>query len=423
MRVTIVGGGIAGMATAMVLEQAGNVEYEVLEQAPAFSEIGAGVQIPTNGARVLVHHGLQDEMEPSAVRSEGTWYRDFASGELIHMSPLGAAGEQRYGSPYYQVHRAHLLDVLTRAVPTWKVRLNSHVDSVVQSDAGCEVRLSDGDTVTSDVVIAADGIHSTVRKHVVDTPPPTFSGMLAWRALIPRESLEGIDLGFGCHGWWGPGRSAVVFWCDGGERLNLVGIVPADEVKQESWTQVGDIDDFRASFRGACPAVERIVHAVDKPFITGIYDREPLETLFRGGVALIGDSAHPFLPYLANGATQALEDAHVIGTLLSRDAQTDRPVTETLREYEARRLARVTHVQQVSRDMEAIYHLADPVAIEARNKRLRQTMTEDPNASWMRDWLWGYDVIADTQLPLEESRAARQEIPDVRGRQNAASAS
>lgn len=413
MKVVIVGGGIGGMAAAMVLERHRAVEYEVLEQAPAFSEIGAGVQIPTNGAQVLMHHGVQDELEPSAVRSEGTWYRDFRTGELIHHSPLGTVGEQRYGAPYFQVHRAHLLQVLANRVPLDRVRFGAEVVGVSQDDDGAEVQLQDGSVVRGDVVIGADGIHSTVRDAVADVPEPTFSGMLAWRALIPRERLDGVDLEFGCHGFWGANRSAVVFWVDGGERMNFVGIVPADEVQQESWTQVGDISDLRASFEGSCPLVERVVHAIDRPFLTGIFDRPPIETMSRGRIALLGDAAHPVLPYMANGATQALEDAHVLSTLLSKRG--DEPLEPLLEEYSVRRLGRVAHVQKASADMEATYHLADPDAIARRNERLRNTMESDPNASWLRDWLWGYDVVADTELPLEEAEVAKESIPDLRG--------
>ena len=232
----------------------------------------------------------------------------------------------------------------------------------------------------------------------------TSPDYLCWRALIPAERLEGVAVPPSCTAWWGPDRSAVVFWVDGGRAMNFVGTVPSAEVKAESWNQRGKVSDLRASYAGACEPLNTIVEAITDPLITGIYTRPVLDTWHTDRVALLGDACHPIWPFLANGATQALEDAYVLARCLSRVGTT--PLSEALAEFQTRRFRRVTDVARVSREMAVTYHMSDPTQIASRNAAMKERAVSDPHGQWLRGWLWGYDVITAADEPLDIVNAA-----------------
>lgn len=401
MRAIIIGGGIGGLATARALTVNGIDDYVVLEQAPQLSEVGAGVQVTNNAARAIDHLGLLAELGRDAVYSEGSRYRDLATGEIILDTPAGEDAHRRYGSPYYQVHRARLLDVLERSLDPGRVRLGTRVRAVRQHAGGAVVELENGEVLEADVVIGADGIHSVVRHTFAPPGEPEFSGILGWRALIPRERAESLGLDHRQHSWWGDNRSVVAYWIDGGETLNFLGMVPSTEVHAESWKSHGDPEELRRSFRGSCETITAMVDMIDDAFITGVFDRPPLEHIVDGRVALLGDAAHPLWPFLANGAAQSLEDAVVLARCLAR-AGSD-AVAEGLADYERRRLPRVTYVQVRSRDMEHLCHMSDPERVRNRNATFRAKTAEDPSGGWLRDWLWGYDAVAAADAPVVEA--------------------
>lgn len=401
MRVVIVGGGIGGLATARALTCNGVDDYIVLEQAPELTEIGAGVQVTNNATRVLEYLGLVDELRKTETMSEGSTYRDLVTDEVIYDTPAGEYAEKRYGVPYFQIHRRKFLDLLKRSVPSSKVRLGSRCVRVHQDDREVVVELEGGAVVTGDVLVGADGIHSVVRSTLVPPEEPVFSGLLGWRSLIPYEKAKVLGLDRWHYQWWGPHRSITSYWVNGGSLLNFLGVVPSTEVHAESWKTHGDIAQLRESFQGSCPRVTAMINLVDEAFITGIFDRPPLERYVDRRVAVIGDAAHPLWPFLANGAAQSLEDAVVIGRCLAR-ANAD-GVVAALEDYQRRRLPRANYVQRRSRELEKPSHMSDAVQIRERNRRLAAKMASDPTGSWMRDWLWGYDAVAAADAPIEST--------------------
>jgi len=412
VKILICGGGIGGLMVAVALHRQGHRDVCVLEQAPSIHAVGAGVQLAANATRVLRHYGMMPALEQVGVRSLGTWYKDLRTDEMLHQSMAGEWGEATYGAPNMFVHRKDLQAMLLDALPTGWLRTGAHVQQVRDEGSQAEVLLADGTRLAADLVIGADGLNSRTRDGVVPGIAPEFSGVVTWRALIPAERLRaaGIALEAACHDWMGPDRIVAVYWCAGGQLLNLLAAIPAAEPTAESWSTSDASGLLARSFADAHPRVKAILDCIDTPFVTGIFDRPPLERFHRGRVVLLGDAAHPFVPYLSNGAAQAIEDSHVLATVLTRAAAGELPLQEALAEYEQRRRARVDAVHRMSRESLQTHHLADAAAIEQRNARYRNAQRADPKGATLREWLWGYDVISDTAVPLQAGMAGARQI-------------
>src|SRR6266702_3662980 len=328
MKAIVIGGGIGGMAAALSLRNEG-IEVEVYEQARALTEIGAGLQIAPSAGRVLERLGLGAELERLAITMRRLEMHDLRSDRLIHsVSP-------DWGGPFYQVHRPDLLGMLGDALPRGVVRLGQRADGFAEEAGGVTVEFESGHRARGDVLIGADGIHSLVRRHLFGEQELDFSHIVAWRALIPCDRLAHLDLPFNCEVWLGPDRSAVTYWVHAGELLNFVGMVPAREAAEESWTATGELTALRRSYAGSCPRLAAIIDEIETPFITGYYFRYPLERWSRGRITLLGDAAHPMHPFLAQGACQAIEDGAVLGRVLGDCGGS--AVQRALAEYQARR--------------------------------------------------------------------------------------
>ena len=416
MKILIVGGGIGGLMTACALSRQGLRDVTVLEQAGTLAPIGAGVQLAANAVRVLRHHGFMEKLDQIGVRGIGTWYKDLRTDELLHKSETGAFGEAHYGAPYIFAHRADLQQMLLDALPAGCLRTGASVVLIENTASGAAVELASGERLEADIVIGADGLNSRVRDFVTPRVAPDFSGVVTWRALIPREKVEalGLSLEPACHDWMGPDRIVAVYWCAGGRLLNLLAAVPAAEPAPESWATSDASGLLQESFADAHPKVRALLGAAASPFVTGIFDRPVLDTFHKGRVVLLGDAAHPFVPYLSNGAAQAIEDAHVMATVLARADAGAMSIDEAIPEYEQRRRARVDTVQRMSRESLRTHHLADPASIAERNERYRRAQQSDPQGATLRMWLWGYDVIADADRPLQAAalgKTALERLP------------
>lgn len=389
-RIVVAGAGIGGTATALALLRAG-IEVVVLEQARELREIGAGLQISANAVKALRHWGIEDQVASVAVAAESIIYRDLDTGAGLFHTPLGAAVARRYGGAMYQVHRADLLDILVRAVGPGVVRLNAGVAGFAQDGTGVTVTLADGSSLRADALIGADGLKSIVRERLFEPEAPRFTGMLGWRAMVDRPTGERLGFGHSCYAYLGHGRSAVLYWLRGGAILNVIGFVPADEVQRESWTESGDVAAFRRSFAGVAPEIVDLVGTVDRAFITGVYERDPLPRWSDGRVTLLGDAAHALQPYLAQGACQAIEDAMVLSARLA--AQGPGGIVAALQDYEAQRRPRTTKVQVVARAAQQFWHERDPQMIAARNGRFRGISRIDPLTETVWSWLYDYDPV------------------------------
>lgn len=371
LRVGIVGGGIGGLHAAAVLARAG-ADVEVFEQAGSFADVGAGIQLSPNATRLLARLGdnVWGAVERVAVRPEAIVQRRWADGtELSRLSLHGV--EEAFGAPYLHVHRADLADLLRAAVPASALHVGIRVVAVATAADGAALTTADGHQHTYDLVIGADGIHSVVRRFVVEHPvAPRFSGHVAYRALIPGGVASELGFAVDATNWMGPAGHVVHYFVRAQTMFNVVAVTTG-EWAVESWTEPGDPGDLRAAFAGWAEPLCRLLGRVTHTHRWALFDRDPLPSWTRGRVTLLGDACHPMLPYLAQGGAQAIEDGAALVGALSISGSVD----DALRAYELARVGRTTGIVVGARRNGVTYHLPDGDEQMARDRRL---MAERP---------------------------------------------
>lgn len=385
-------------------------EVCVVEQAEELSEIGAGLQVSANAMCVLDDLGVAEQVQAAGVAAKAIRWHRLSDGEPIFRTELGQQAAQRYRQPFVQIHRADLLDILASALPREHLRLGARVVEVREDSGSAVVVLQDGQEISGDVVIGADGIHSRVRELVVGPTEPEFSGVLGWRALLTREQVDKVGIDHSCDCWLGAGRSIVSYWLRNGELFNLIGFVPTSEVHRESWSDLGDASELRRSFAGSCETVEKLLALVEDAFLTGVYFHQPADRWAKGRFVLTGDAAHATAPYLAQGACQAIEDAAVLTRLLRRH---ERDLPQGLKEYEQRRKPRTTKVQSIARAAEGWWHESDPQRAAARDGMFRGITRLDPLTESTWAWLYDHNPIEALDRPAGEASGlstAREEL-------------
>jgi 2-polyprenyl-6-methoxyphenol hydroxylase-like FAD-dependent oxidoreductase len=389
MRVIVIGAGIGGLTAALTLRRAG-LEVSVFEQAPQLREIGAGIQISPNATRILHRLGLAEPLRRVAVRPLAIEIHRWDDGRLLTCQRLADVCEQSFGAPYYHLHRPDLLEVLGAALPDGVLHLDHRCVGIVQHASEVEVKFHNGVTVDADLVVGADGIHSTIRGLILGTESPRFSGHVAYRGLVHAARLAHLGLEVNASMWWGPDHHFVHYYVGEGARyLNWVAI-GRGEWRIESWTARGEIADALQEFAGWHPQVAAIISAAEFTNRWALYDRDPLPNWSIGRVTLLGDAAHAMLPYMAQGAGQSIEDAAVLAKCLERVDLND--VTAALRRYEEIRRPRASRCQAGSRANGVNYHLPDGEEQRRRDSNLSSSSTAPlPQNSW----LYGHDVEAE----------------------------
>lgn len=391
-RIAIVGGGLGGLAAALFLRRAG-IDATVHEMAPELREAGAGIVVPPNMVRVLQALGLADLLPRFAVKLDAAWeFRRWQDGRVLFVQPMGDECVQLYGAPCYVAHRADLLALLQQALPADAVQLGQRCSAVQPSDDGVTLTftLRDGSTttVTADAAIGADGIHSVLSQAVVQPQPARFSGLCAFRCLVPAAAAPPMALRPVQALWLGPGRHFVHYPISGGRLVNVVAIVPAGDWRTESWTADGAVADMQREFAGWDARVHQLIESATDTKRWALYDRTPLPAWAAGRVALLGDAAHAMLPFFAQGAAQALEDAQLLAACLGGVPAAQLP--QALQRYDALRRPRASRVQLMSRGREIRNHLPDGPEQQQRDAELA-------NGNPLRDsaWLYGHDLEAD----------------------------
>ncbi|MEJ2088409.1 MAG: FAD-dependent monooxygenase [Gammaproteobacteria bacterium] len=351
----MVGGGIGGITAALCLARRGH-RVTVLEQAPEFAEVGAGIQLSPNCTRVLHDLGLERSLRARAFVPEGSQFRDWRTGRVITESPLGERVVARYGMPYYHIHRGDLLRVLVEAAELANIDLHkdARVDRLEQTGERVTVWI-DGATREADLIVGADGIHSVVRAELWGAEKPRFTGCVAWRALVPAERLPPGLIRPVTTAWWGPHKHFVHYYLRRGELINCVCVVEKQGWEVESWTERGDYRELKSDFAGWHPDVQQLIDHVDRDslFKWALYDRAPMSHWGRGRVTLLGDACHPMLPFMAQGAAMAIEDGAVLAGCLARDED----VAASQQRYEDLRRDRTAEIQNGSRRNAKMFHL------------------------------------------------------------------
>jgi len=343
----ISGAGIGGLAAAIALRKLG-LESVVFEQASKFARVGADINLTPNAVLALDGLGVGDELRKTAARPTHRISRTWDTGEETSRLEMSQAAETRYGAPQLTMHRADLLAALEQAVPAATIHLGKRTVGIDEGADGITVRFEDGTSRRVDVLIGADGIHSTVRKHLLGDEYPDFTGVVAYRAVVPASRLEGVPNLDAFTKWWGPNPETqiVTFPLNLGRDIFIFATTPQDSWRHESWTMPGSVEELRASYADFHPEARALLAACDEVLKSALYVRDPLPSWSRGNVTLLGDACHPMMPFMAQGAGMAIEDAVVLARYL---ADTPEAPAQALKRYEAGRHDRTARIQIGSR--------------------------------------------------------------------------
>ena len=388
-KVLIAGAGIGGLIAALSLLRRG-FDVEVYEQASQLAEIGAGFQISANGARVLFALGLEDRIRAVFMEPEGKQIRLWNTGETWKLFDLGTVSVERYGFPYFMIHRADLHTILVDAIEEAKpntIHLDSRCVGCRQDERSATLEFADGTTAAGDALIGADGVHSIIRQAIFGDSQPSFTGCVAWRGLVPADELpEHIMRPVGTN-WVGPGGHIVHYPLRRGELFNFVAVVERDDWQVESWTERGSNAECAADFEGWNEDIQTIIGKLDTPYKWALLGREPMETWSVGRISLIGDACHPTLPFLAQGSVMAIED----GFILARCLEAFDDVPEALRHYEQARVERTGRIVRGSADNGKRFH-SNSLSNAAEAQIYVDREFEESKVEQRYDWIFRYDA-------------------------------
>ena len=388
MKVIVIGAGIGGSALALALRQL-NIDHVLIEQAPAFGDVGAGIQLSPNGVRVLTRLGLGNALAEFCTEPDFHKYSVWDTGETLLRTALMPRVRDTYGFAYYHAYRPDLIAALTNELSDTQLRMDTLVTDVGQDAAGVWAECADGTRIEGDVLIGADGIHSRVREQVFRPDPPRASGYVTWRGVVDSTAIADLNIPVSAYVDMGPRLSFVYYYVSAGSKLNWLALGKTEDPTRESWSQTASKADVLAAFDGWYERPRRVIEATEQPFVTALYDRQPLERWVDGRIALLGDAAHAMLPYHAQGAVQSIEDAWVLARSLERE-----PAPEAaLARYQELRFERANLMVQQSRNAQGWYHVDDPAEVAARNERFRRNNDRfGGDFSPQQHWLYSYDA-------------------------------
>lgn len=358
--IAIIGAGISGLVAARSLQMAG-FRVRVYEQADQLGDVGAGLTVSPNATHVLNAIGLADDLERYGMRPERGGVKHWKTGELMVEIARGSDMLSRYGAAYYQVHRADLHESLSRVVQehdSEAILLGHKFQAFTQNESGVEITFTNGQRARADVALGCDGIRSAVRAQLFGAENPKFTGYIAWRGLVPTSALpEGIINPSSCISI-GPRHTFTRYLIRKGALVNYVALAERDDWRQEGWSIRSEVSELLAEYDGWYSDLRKIIAATPPEvcYKWALFDRDALPSWTKGRVTLVGDAAHPMLPFLGQGAAMGIED----GMVIARAFQTADTLDGALRRYEEARIERTTLVMLKSRETGLSYHRADP---------------------------------------------------------------
>lgn len=389
--VLIVGAGIGGLTLAHALLKCGKT-VRILESAAALQEVGAGIQIPPNAMKVLRALDLDQAVMERAFQPAAIEARMGQSGRPIFDIPLAETSVKRWGAPYLHIHRADYIAALSDNLPGGTLQLNAKVIDYAQTNKGVSVECADGTQWSGNYLVGADGIRSSIREQMFGPDAPQFTGNMAWRAVVPLDRLGELAPNPTACAWFGRGKHAVTYRLGAdGQRVNFVGVVEQDSWQGEGWSIPGDKAEALKTFEGWHPVISNLLAQTESLHRWALFDRAPLARWIDGRVALLGDAAHPMLPFLAQGAAMAVEDAWVLAEVIMTGAD--------LMTYQNRRLPRASKVQAASRANMGVFHKSTLPAQLLTYGPMWLAGKIMPNIVHRRmDWLYGHDVTGESRI-------------------------
>lgn len=388
--ILIVGAGIGGLFAGLCLQRK-NIDFLILEKADELAEVGAGIQIGANGARLIYELGLREEFEKYALAPPHGLMMDGISGRQICTYPLSSFAQHEHGFPHYQILRSDLQRVLVETLhirAPGKLHLASEITRIHQDQGFIKAETQDNRTYQGRAVVGCDGIHSSIRQLSFGKSDPAFSNCVAWRALLSASELE-MEYPMVPRIWIGPGRHLVQYPVESGKSINLVACVDSSNAEKERWQGNSSIEELNQSFSAWCPAVQRLISKADRALSWGLYERPVLQSWTKGCVTLLGDAAHAMLPSMAQGAVMAMEDAYQLAESL---ANLDEPES-AFKDYEAKRFQRCKKTQDVAQKNMAFFHqkgLANKVSAKALSLAGAQS---EKLIGRRYGWLYGYEGV------------------------------
>ena len=368
LHIGIAGAGVGGLTAAIALRAQGH-RVSVFEQSAQFGQVGADINLTPNVVRALDGLGVGPGIRRTGARPTFRISRDWDTSRETSRLPMGDTAEKLYGAPQLTIHRADLLDALLEAFPRENIRFGKRVKTLQESDTGVTLRFEDGSEETVDVLIGADGIHSRVRTALFGEERPRFTGVVSFRAVVPTERVRGVPEIEAFTKWWGPTPQSqiVTFPLNLGRDTFIFATTGQDNWTEESWTRPGDVNELRGFYKDFHADARALLDACDTVLKSALYERDPLPQWSKGCMTLLGDACHPMLPFMAQGAGMAIEDAVVLGRCL-KDVSNRAQAATALQRYEEVRKERTAKIQIGSRG--------------------NQWMKTQGNA----DWVYGYDA-------------------------------
>jgi len=368
--IAIIGAGIGGLATAIAFRRIG-LPSTIYEQSSAFERVGAAINMTPNAVKILdglgVGNAIREKSHTPNYRISRTW----DTGKETSRIELGQSAVKRYGVAPLMLHRADLMAILESSVPVETVKFNKKLESIREADDNVQLLFEDKTIVKFRGVVGADGVHSVVRESLFGIDKAIYTGMSAYRTIIPAKKVCGYDV-LNFVKWWGPVPESQVVTnaINKGKELFLFASMPEQEEIRESWSMKGDVKKIREYFSGYHKDIRSVLNSVTEIDRTALYEREPLNQWSRGRITLLGDACHAMVPFMAQGAAMGLEDA----VILSRCAETYPKWSEALKHYEMTRIPRASKIQRGSHENEWLRKPGNP------------------------DWVYGFDAWSENIL-------------------------